>query len=564
MPSNWRQVQEKLGVNPILGRILASRGVKSESDTNLGLSELLPPDGLEGIHQAAARLVHAIQNNEHILIAGDFDADGATASALCVAMLRDFGAKSVKSVVPDRFRFGYGLTKEFVQSLLDLKPRVIVTVDNGISSNEGVAFARENGIDTIITDHHLPPDELPAANAIVNPQLSKSSFDSAPAGVGVAFYLMVEVRRQLRALNHFRTTGLNEPNIANYLDLVAIGTVVDLVPLDRNNRVLVANGLNRIRNRRTRPGIVALCESAKINQAGINTEDLGYRLGPRLNAAGRLEDIGIGIKALLSSNIKDARVHVKRLDAINIERQEMQAEMTESAQRYLDTVANVDQSGISVYDPSFHEGIVGLIASKVAARFIRPAVVFADAHEGRSRLIKGSARSIKGFHIRDVLADVDAQYPNLLQSFGGHAMAAGLTIHRSSFERFSSLFDRAVAVRASKGAFEGLLYTDGELDDSDLSLDLVRAIDCWGPWGQDFDPPQFHGTFDVLNQQPVGKGNHLKLVLRQRSKIVDAIAFNHQQIDAKRAEVVYRPTENKYRGSKTLQLIAERVQSISA
>ena len=534
--------------------------MESEFDTSLNLTELLPPDGLEGIQSAAARLVHAIQGDELICIAGDFDADGATASALCVSMLREFGAKHVESVVPDRFRFGYGLSQEFVQSLLSRQPRVIVTVDNGISSNEGVAFARENGIDTIITDHHLPPDELPAAHAIVNPQLSKGTFASEPAGVGVAFYLMMEVRRQLRMLDHFEKNSLKEPNIANFLDLVALGTVVDLVPLDRNNRILIANGLNRIRHRRTRPGIIALCEIAKVRLEDINAEDLGYRLGPRLNAAGRLEDISIGIKALLASNVGDARIHVARLNEINAERQQMQSEMTEIAHGHLDSLINLDGSGICIYDSSFHEGIVGLIASQVVNRVNRPAVVFANAQDRRSDLIKGSARSVGNIHIRDVLADIDAQYPKLLQSYGGHAMAAGVTVHKNSFERFSSLFDAAVTARAAEGTFEDVLYTDGELDDDALTLDLVRSINRWGPWGKDFEPPLFHGSFEIVNQQEVGKGRHLKLVLKQNRKLVDAIAFNHRTIDAQQVEIAYRATENKFRGSTTLQLVIECAQ----
>lgn len=553
-------MQEKLGVDPILGRILASRGVESESDTNLRLSELLTPDGLEGIQNAAARLVHAIQSDELILIAGDFDADGATASALCVSMLRDFGAKRIDFVVPDRFRFGYGLSKSFVQSLLSKNPQVIVTVDNGISSNEGVAFACEHGIDTIITDHHLPPEELPAASAIVNPQLSKSSFASTPAGVGVAFYVMVEVRRQLRMLDHFEKNQLRDPNVADYLDLVALGTVVDLVPFDHNNRILVSNGLTRMRRRRTRPGIIALCEIARVKLENIDAEDLGYRLGPRLNAAGRLEDISIGIQALLSSNIGDARIHVGRLNEINAERQQMQSEMTEVAHRYLDSLTNLDRPGICVYDVSFHEGIVGLIASQVVARLNRPAAVFANAQDGRSGLIKGSARSVANVHIRDVLADIDAQYPHLLISYGGHAMAAGVTIHKASFERFSSLFETAVAARTTMGSFNDVLYTDGELDDENLTLQLVREINEWGPWGKDFDPPVFHGSFDVVSQQIVGRGRHLKLVLRQSRKLVDAIAFNHGALDAERVEVAYRPTGNSFRGSTTLQLVVECAQ----
>ena len=562
VPDDWKTLQRNLGVSPIIARILASRGISSRSDCDLQLAQILPPDGLAGIQNAAARLVHAIQDDERILIAGDFDADGATASALCVSALSEFGAKNVEFAVPNRFHFGYGLTKPFVETLLERKPQVIVTVDNGISSNEGISFARENGIDVIVTDHHLPPEELPVANVIVNPQLSHNSFPSSPAGVGVAFYLIAELRRQLRDVSHFSSHGLAEPNMASYLDLVALGTIVDLVPLDQNNRAMVHNGLNLVRRGRARPGLKALCEASKVNPQNINEEDLGFRLGPRINAAGRLEDISVGIQALTTTDIQVARSCVSRLDAINTERKEIQTEMTEVAMSYLDSIVPDGRTGICLYESGFHEGVVGLVANQVVTRLNRPSVVFANANDGGSGFLKGSARSISSVHIRDVLADIDASHPNLIKSYGGHAMAAGLTIHRGSFERFGNLFDAAVADRAPEGAFDTTLYTDGELEAAEISMDLVREIEAWGPWGQYFDRPMFHGKFQVISERLVGNDKHAKMVVQSGGKVIDAIAFNQQLANAPQVELAFRPTANSYGGVTTLQLVVESLRSI--
>ena len=521
---------------------------------------MLPPDGLAGIQHAAARLVYAIDNHERIFVSGDFDADGATASALCVSLLREFGAKHVGYVVPNRFQFGYGLTRPYVESLLEQNPDVIITVDNGISSNDGIAFARDQGIDVIVTDHHLPPEHLPAANVIVNPQLDKGSFPSAPAGVGVAFYLMVELRRQLRNADHFGKNRLEEPNVASYLDLVALGTIVDLVPLDQNNRILVGNGLQRMRSGRCRPGIAALCEASNVDSATINEEDLGYRLGPRINAAGRLEDISLGIQALIANDLREARKFVSKLNAINVERREIQTEMTDMALRYLDTVAADDRKGICIHEASFHEGVVGLVANQIVTKLSRPAVVFAVANDGKSEMLKGSARSTPNVHIRDVLADIDARYPHLIKSFGGHAMAAGLTIHGSSLDRFSNLFESAVAARTPAESFGSTVHTDGELKPNELSMDLVREIDRWGPWGQEFERPLFHGSFNVVSEVPVGNRKHVKLVLKMDARVVDAIAFNQRPVEAPAVEISYRPSANRFAGVTTLQLIVESLQ----
>lgn len=560
MPENWEQLQRELNVSPVLARVLSARGVASGSDVDLTLARMLPPDGLAGIQHAAARLVYAIDNHERIFVSGDFDADGATASALCVSLLSEFGAKHVGYVVPNRFQFGYGLTRPYVESLLEQNPDVIITVDNGISSNDGIAFARDQGIDVIVTDHHLPPEHLPAANVIVNPQLDKGSFPSAPAGVGVAFYLMVELRRQLRNADHFGKNRLEEPNVASYLDLVALGTIVDLVPLDQNNRILVGNGLQRMRSGRCRPGIAALCEASNVDSATINEEDLGYRLGPRINAAGRLEDISLGIQALIANDLREARKCVSKLNAINVERREIQTEMTDMALRYLDTVAADDRKGICIHEASFHEGVVGLVANQIVTKLSRPAVVFAVANDGKSEMLKGSARSTPNVHIRDVLADIDARYPHLIKSFGGHAMAAGLTIHGSSLDRFSNLFESAVAARTPAESFGSTVHTDGELKPNELSMDLVREIDKWGPWGQEFERPLFHGSFNVVSEVPVGNRKHVKLVLKMDARVVDAIAFNQRPVGAPAVEISYRPSANRFAGVTTLQLIVDSLQ----
>ncbi len=562
VPDTWKDLERELNICPTIARILSARGVTSKVDTELQLKHLLPPDGLDGIQIAGARLVHAIRNDELILIAGDFDADGATSSALCVSMLRAFGAKHVDFVVPDRLVHGYGLSKKFVQTFLPRQPKVVVTVDNGISSVEGVAFARDNGVDTIITDHHLPPDTLPSANAIVNPQVPASSFDSAPAGVGVAFYLMCEVRRQLRALDHFLESDIEEPNVASWLDLVAIGTVADLVPLDRNNRVLVWNGLRRIRGGNVRPGVKALCQSGKVDMSSLDDQDIGFRIGPRINAAGRLQDMSIGIQALLAEDMETANRHVSALSGFNQKRRQLQGSMTDVAFDVVDNREHEVGNGICVYEEAFHEGVVGLVASRLSEKFNRPSVVFAHSQDKESGLLKGSARSIVGIHIRDVLADVAARYPHLMPNFGGHAMAAGLQIHKSSFERFATLFDQAVGQRAADGAFDKVTMTDGELSADEHTVEFVRDIEKWGPWGQHFERPLFHGTFDVVSERLVGQGKHLKLVLKKEGRILDAIQFRSGLTGCPSVEIAYRIENNEYRGRNSVQLLVEKLNPV--
>lgn len=563
VPERWKQLGEELNLDPVLARILTTRGIQSGSDLDHSFQNLIPVERLTGVQEAADRIVLAIERQERIVIAGDFDTDGATSSVLCVSALRAFGAKHIDFAVPNRFELGYGLSKEFVQSLLRYEPDVIVTVDNGISSVDGVTFARENNIDVIITDHHLPPEKLPPANAIVNPQLQDGEFGSQPAGVGVAFYLILQVRRTLNQIGYFEKNGITAPNLASYLDLVALGTIVDLVPLDRNNRLLVSQGIKRMQHGRTRPGIQTLCTLSGFDIKKMNEDKLGFQIGPRLNAAGRLKDMRVGIHALLAENSETAMRYATELQRINQERRKLQHEMTETAFATVVEHINPNCCGISIFDKNYHEGVVGLVAGKLAQTIHRPTIVFAAGKGAKSALLKGSARSIEGIHIRDVLADMATTYPQLIRSYGGHAMAAGLTIHRDSFERFANIFDSFVAQRAPENAFDDVVYTDGELEDHHFSLDFVHKIDSLGPWGQAFPKPIFHGTFQVLFQQLTSDGKHLKLELGRASRLFNAIAFHRNECVPETVKIAYRPAINDYRAQQTLQLIIEHIEPIT-
>ncbi|MCY3541151.1 MAG: single-stranded-DNA-specific exonuclease RecJ [Gammaproteobacteria bacterium] len=556
----WIHLSEELDVEPILARILSARGVESRTDLDYGFDNLIPLDRLLGIQEAANRIVRAIEQQERIIVAGDFDTDGATASVLCVSALKELGANKVDFAVPNRFDMGYGLSTTFVETLLPLEPNLIITVDNGISSVEGVTLAREKGIDVVITDHHLPPKELPPANAIVNPQLQGCDFGSQPAGVGVAFYLMLKVRRILHQIGFFEKLGSTPPNLASYLDLVALGTVVDLVPLDRNNRLLVTQGLKRMQNGKTRPGIETLCTLSGVNLQRISEVELGFQIGPRLNAAGRLKDISVGIHALLAKDIESALPYATELHQFNQQRRQLQQEMTETA---FDTIEdNVDpkRRGVCIFDESYHEGVVGLVAGKLAQKICRPTIAFAAGQGDKASLLKGSGRSIEGIHIRDILADINTTYPELIRSYGGHAMAAGLTIHRDSFERFANIFDTFVKERAPENAFNDVVYTDGELEDHHFCLDFVHKIDALGPWGQAFPKPLFHGNFQVLNQQLTSNGKHLKLELIREKRLFNAIVFQRNNRVPERVKIAFRPSLNAYGGRQTLQLIVEHVE----
>ena len=510
---------------------------------------------------AAQRLVGAIKNDESILIVGDFDADGATATALAVSLLQAMGANQVGYLVPNRFEFGYGLTPEIVRLALTREPAVIVTVDNGISSVQGVGLAQESGVDVIVTDHHLPGSDMPPAHAIVNPNVPACDFPSkALAGVGVVYYVLSKVRARLREEEFFQQRGIDVPNLAHWLDLVALGTVADVVPLDRNNRILVFQGLRRINRGLVRPGVRALAEVAGRALSTLTAQDLGYALGPRLNAAGRLDDMSIGIQCLLAPDLAQARSLATALDELNKTRREIELSMTEEATLLIDDTQAHEGSSICVYDAGWHQGVIGIVAGRMRERFHRPVIAFADAGEIAPGELKGSARSIPGLHIRDAIDDVAARYPGLIEKFGGHAMAAGLSIKRTHFERFSRAFRDAVDARVSARDLAGILVTDGELPPAELSLDNARLIAAHGPWGQAFEEPTFHGEFDVIAERIVGE-RHLKLVLKHGERLVDAIAFNQERLGKARVRVLYRLAINDFSDVETLQLIIQEIEA---
>ena len=548
------------GLPSFLRGALAARGVVEEADLELPLAALHPPATLPDIDAAAARLAAAVTNGERILIAGDFDADGATASAVCVSALRAFGAREVAFAVPNRFRFGYGLTPEFVEVVLAQNPAVIVTVDNGVASVDGVARANAAGVDVIVTDHHLPGEALPAACAIVNPNLPGATFPSRNlAGVGVAYYVMSALRSALQAEGHFARHGIDVPKLADWLDLVAVGTVADVVPLDRNNRILVHQGLRRMRAGRTRPGLQALAQVAGRALSKLTAQDIGFAVAPRLNAAGRLKDISVGIQCLLADDPALARRQAFELDDLNRRRREIESTMNEDAAAMIDAGEAGDDVAICVYRPEWHQGVVGIVAGRMRERHHRPVIAFADAGDGDPGMLKGSARSIPGLHIRDALADCAARQPGLVDRFGGHAMAAGLSLRRQLLPRFQRAFADAVRARVSSRDLEDVCVTDGELAAGDLTIDNARQIAACGPWGQGFEEPSFHGVFDVAAQREVGTG-HRKLALRHAGGDVrDAIAFNQEAV-GERVRAVYRLGINDYNDAETLQLEVLRIE----
>ena len=545
---------------PFLRNALAARGVTSPEDRRLPLAALIPPTALPGITPAAERLAAAVAGDEHILIAGDFDADGATASALCVSLLRAFGATRVDYRVPNRFEYGYGLTPAFARVLLRAQPNVIVTVDNGTSSVEGVALAQSAGVDVVVTDHHLPGDELPQAHALVNPNLVDSQFASGNlAGVGVAYYVLSAVRQVLRANGHFEARGIAVPRLADWLDLVAIGTVADVVPLDRNNRILVHQGLRRMRAGTLRPGVQALLEVARRDATKLAAADLGFAVAPRLNAAGRLEDMGIGIRCLLAPDLAEARRHAGRLDELNARRREIEAGMNEDAVALVEVGDAGSAKALCLYEAHWHQGVVGIVAGRMRERYHRPVVAFADAGAAAPDDLKGSARSIPGLHIRDAIADCAARHPGLVGQFGGHAAAAGLTLRRNHLPRFRHAFNDAVAARVSERDLAGVVVTDGELAGTDLTVRNAQLVAAQGPWGQGFPEPAFHGEFEVVNERVVGE-RHLKIVLKHDGRVADAIAFNQAPVRTKRVRAVYHLDVNDYGDAETLQLRVDKLE----
>ena len=550
-------------LHPVLRRVYAARGVRSARELDTGLEHLTPVGTLESV-EAAAQLLLAERDGGRILVIGDFDADGATSTALMLRALRAWGF-TADFLVPNRFEFGYGLTPQIVRVAAERKPTLIVTVDNGIASLAGVEEARAHGIEVLITDHHLPGEQLPAARVIVNPNLPGSRFASGSlAGVGVAFYVLAALRRQLGAAG---LLGAAAPGVAEWLDLVALGTVADLVPLDHNNRVLVDQGLKRIRAGRCVAGIRALLALASREPARLVSADLGFTVGPRLNAAGRLEDMSIGIQCLLEDDPVAAAALAARLDALNRERREIEARMQAEALAAVRGLAERDphaeqRSAVCLFDPQWHQGVVGLVASRVKDRLRRPVIAFAAAGDEE---LRGSARSVPGIHIRDVLAQLDARHPGLIGRFGGHAMAAGLTLARAALDPFAACFDATVAAWPERSALRDAIETDGALAVQDIALETAEALRAGGPWGQAFPEPSFDGVFTVRTARVVGE-RHLKMwVQGERNGAFDAIAFNSLDPQAEaplpqgERRLVYRLDVNEYQGERRLQLLVDHI-----
>jgi len=553
------------GLHPVLARAYAARGVRSPSDLDVSLARLLPVGTLEGI-AAAVELLLAHRTGGRILIVGDFDADGATSSALMVRALRGLGFSSVGFLVPNRFRFGYGLTPEIVALAAERSPTLIVTVDNGVSSHAGVAAARERGIDVLVTDHHLPGAELPDANVIVNPNLTGSRFGSrALAGVGVAFYTMAALERRLAAGSD---GGVRAPVVAQLLDLVALGTVADVVPLDANNRVLIAQGLKRIRAGRCVAGIRALLAIAGRGAADLTAADLAFGVAPRLNAAGRIDDMGVGIECLLADDAAEAQRLAVRLDELNEERRTIEARMQQEALAAVRRLADpqpgaAQRSGVCLFHEDWHQGVVGLVASRVKERVRRPVIAFAGADPAT---LRGSARSIAGVHIRDVLDAIATRHPGLISRFGGHAMAAGLTLERARLDEFADAFDAEVARWLGARALADAVETDGELATSEIALETAEALRAGGPWGQAFPEPCFDGFFTIKSARVIG-ARHVKMWVEpgESGRSFDAVAFNHLEEGADaplpggRVQLVYRLDVNEYQGERRLQLLIDHL-----
>ncbi|MFR9720978.1 single-stranded-DNA-specific exonuclease RecJ [Aeromonas diversa] len=554
-------------LHPLLRQILASRGVDDPRLLERSASSLLSPHRLMGMEPAVDLLVTVLHAQRRILIVGDFDCDGATSSALCVLALRAMGAQQVDFLVPNRFEYGYGLTPEIVELAVARGAELLITVDNGISSIAGVAAAKAAGMQVLVTDHHLPGHELPQADAIVNPNQRGCDFDSKSlAGVGVAFYLMAALNTRLKQTGWFEARGLTAPNVADYLDLVALGTVADVVALDGNNRILVHQGLQRIRSGRCRPGIQALIEVSRREARRLTAADLGFALGPRLNAVGRLDDMSLGVACLLCDDIHLARQLATEMDSLNQERKEIEQGMQQEALATLEQIRFRDgevPSGIVLHRNDWHQGVVGLVASKVKEKYYRPVIAFAESSETE---LKGSGRSIPGVHLRDALELLDTRHPGIISKFGGHAMAAGLSLPKDRIEVFRRAFEAVIAELVTPEILTGELLTDGALQDDELSLEMAELIRAAGPWGQAFPEPLFDGEFVLVQQRLVGE-KHLKMMLTTDAGLaIDAIAFGVDvrrwpDASVKRVRLVYRLDINEWRGNRNLQLLVEHLEA---
>ncbi|TNZ67466.1 single-stranded-DNA-specific exonuclease RecJ [Vibrio parahaemolyticus] len=560
-------------IPPILKRIYINRGITDIAQLETSARGLHSYQKLGGIEQAVELLFQAIQEQKRIIVVGDFDADGATSSALSVLALRMLGSNNVDYLVPNRFEDGYGLSPEVVDQALELGAEMIMTVDNGVSSIEGVRYAKENGITVLVTDHHLPGQVLPEVDAMVNPNLDSCAFPSkALAGVGVAFYLMMALCVHMRKHNWFAQQGMQEPKLMELIDLVALGTVADVVPLDENNRILVHQGLQRIRAGKARPGIQALIEVAKRDARRLVASDFGFALGPRINAAGRLDDMSFGVELLMCNNIHAARRMASELDGLNQTRKEIEEGMKQEAMAFCERLQFGENSelpyGLSLFQRDWHQGVIGILASRIKEKFHRPVIAFADGGEGT---IKGSCRSILGLHMRDALDFIDTQNPGLIIKFGGHAMAAGLTIKEQDFERFSRLFDEVVKKELDEAALKGVILTDGELKPEEFSMHIAEQLRAGGPFGQAFPEPIFDGEFKVLHQKLVGE-KHLKLMLEPLYKghptnvMIDGIAFNVDlrrwpDASVKTVRLAYKLDVNEFRGNQSLQLMIDHIEA---
>ncbi|AHJ76678.1 single-stranded-DNA-specific exonuclease RecJ [Kosakonia sacchari] len=551
---------------PLLRRLYASRGVRTASELERSVKGMLPWQQLTGIDDAVTQLYNALREGLRIIVVGDFDADGATSTALSVLALRALGCENVSYLVPNRFDDGYGLSPEVVDQAHARGAQLILTVDNGISSHAGVARAHELGIPVVVTDHHLPGDTLPDAEAIVNPNLRDCDFPSKSlAGVGVAFYLMLALRAFLRDNGWFEARGLAMPNLAELLDLVALGTVADVVPLDANNRILTWQGLSRIRAGRCRPGIKALLEIANRDAQKLAASDLGFALGPRLNAAGRLDDMSVGVALLLCDNLGEARQLASDLDALNQTRKEIEQGMQAEALTLCEQLERSGETlpgGLAMYHPEWHQGVVGILASRIKERFHRPVIAFAPAGDG---VLKGSGRSIQGLHMRDALERLDMLFPGMMLKFGGHAMAAGLTLEEHRFEEFRQRFGELVTEWLDPALLQGEIVSDGPLSAQEMTLEVAEMLREAGPWGQMFPEPLFDGEFRLLQQRLVGE-RHLKVMLEPvgGGPLLDGIAFNVDTScwpdnGVRQVNIAYKLDVNEFRGNRSVQLIIENL-----
>ena len=560
IPGSAVQLLRDSGYTSALARIFAARGITDSRQLDTSLSGLLPFDSLKNVRKMACLLADAIAAHKRILVIADYDADGATACAVAVRGLRSFGAQ-IDFIVPNRFEYGYGLTPEIVQLAAEHKPDILLTVDNGIASVEGVAEANRLGMQVFVTDHHLPGDTLPDAACIVNPNQPGCTFPGKNmAGVGVMFYVLLALRAELRERGAF--VDQPEPKLAELLDLVALGTVADVVKLDQNNRILVQQGLQRIRAGRACAGINALLQAAKKNPAQASSQDLGFTVGPRLNAAGRLDDMSLGIDCLLTDDAATATQIAVKLDALNRERRNIEADMQDSALAALEQAnrrvrhAHHGAHGapygacLVLFDETWHQGVIGILASRLKDKFHRPVIAFARANDGE---LKGSGRSIAGLHLRDALDLVSKRHPALIQKFGGHAAAAGLSIAEADFNNFVAAFEQISGELLTADDLAQRIETDGALEHTEMNLEVARLLDAQ-VWGQGFPAPQFNDNFTVQNQRVVGE-KHLKLRLDKKGKIIEAILFGHNEPLPGQIHAVYSLSVNEYNGTQSLQLI---------